>query len=244
MLDGLYSAAAGMAAQQQRMDAVANDLANVSTTGYKKVRVGFRDLLYTQAGKAAGAGVREGAGSASTELGRTLEQGSLQNTGRMLDVAIQGQGFIRVRQANGTVGLTRDGSLYVNGKGQLVTGTGGRVLPAINVPPGTAPDQITIATDGTVLAAGKSVGKIQLVTVRSPEGLTPAGDNLFTASAASGPVRNATGATLQQGFLEGSNVDMGDAMVDMMDSQRSFQLASKAIQMQDEMAGIANGVKQ
>ena len=244
MLDGLYSAAAGMAAQQQRMDAVANDLANVSTTGYKKVRVGFRDLLYTQAGKAAGTGVREGAGSASTELGRTLEQGSLQNTGRMLDVAIQGQGYIRVRQANGTVGLTRDGSLYVNAKGQLVTGTGGRVLPAINVPAGTSPDQITIAGDGTVLASGKTVGKIQLVTVRSPEGLTPAGDNLFTASAASGPVTGATGATLQQGFLEGSNVDLGDAMVDMMDSQRSFQLASKAIQMQDEMAGIANGVKQ
>jgi flagellar basal-body rod protein FlgG len=244
MLDGLYSAAAGMAAQQQRMDAVANDLANVSTTGYKKVRVGFRDLLYTQAGKAAGTGVREGAGSAATQLGRTLEQGSLQNTGRMLDVAIQGQGFMRVRQANGTVGLTRDGSLYVNAKGQLVTSTGGRVLPAINVPAGTSPDDITIATDGTVLANSKQVGKIQLVTVRSPEGLTPVGDNLFTASAASGPIRTANGATLQQGFLEGSNVDLGDAMVDMMDSQRSFQLASKAIQMQDEMAGIANGVKQ
>jgi flagellar basal-body rod protein FlgG len=244
MLDGLYSAAAGMAAQQQHMDAVANDLANVSTTGYKKVRVGFRDLLYTQAGKAAGTGVREGAGAAADQLGRTLEQGSLQNTGRMLDVAIQGQAFIRVRQPSGIAGLTRDGSLQVNARGQLVTSTGGRVLPAITVPAGTSEDQISIATDGTVNVAGKSVGKIQLVSVRSPEGLTPAGDNLFTTSAASGPVRNATGATLQQGFLEGSNVDLGDAMVDMMDSQRSFQLASKAIQMQDEMAGIANGVKQ
>jgi flagellar basal-body rod protein FlgG len=244
MLDGLYSAAAGMAAQQQRMDAVANDLANVSTTGYKKVRVGFRDLLYTQAGKAAGAGVSEGAGSAAMQIGRTLEQGSLQNTGRMLDVAIQGQGFMRVRQANGTVGLTRDGSLHVNAKGQLVTSSGGRVLPAITVPAGTSSDQITIATDGSVIVGGKTLGTIQLVNVRSPEGLTPVGDNLFTASAASGPIRNANGATLQQGFLEGSNVDLGDAMVDMMDSQRSFQLASKAIQMQDEMAGIANGVKQ
>ena len=244
MLEGLYSAAAGMAAQQQRMDAVANDLANVSTTGYKKVRVGFRDLLYTQAGKAAGTGVREGAGSASTELGRTLEQGSLQNTGRMLDVAIQGQAFLRVRQPNGTVGLTRDGSLQVNARGQLVSSSGARVLPALTIPAGTSQDQISIATDGTVTVAGKSVGTIRLVGVRSPEGLTPVGDNLFTASAASGPVRNATGATLQQGFLEGSNVDLGDAMVDMMDSQRSFQLASKAIQMQDEMAGIANGVKQ
>jgi flagellar basal-body rod protein FlgG len=244
MLEGLYSAAAGMAAQQQRMDAVANDLANVSTTGYKKVRVGFRDLLYSQAVKAAGSGVGEGAGAAATQLGRTQEQGSLQNTGRMLDVAIQGQAFLRVRQPNGSVGLTRDGSLQLNARGQLVTSTGGRVQPAITVPAGTSPDQISIATDGTVNVAGKTVGKLQLVTVQSPEALTPAGDNLFTARAASGAIRNARGATLQQGFLEGSNVDLGDAMVDMMDSQRSFQLASKAIQMQDEMAGIANGVKQ
>jgi flagellar basal-body rod protein FlgG len=244
MLEGLYSAAAGMAAQQQRMDAVANDLANVSTTGYKKVRVGFRDLLYSQAPKAAANGVREGAGAAATQLGRTVEQGALQNTGRMLDVAIQGQGFLRVRQPNGTVALTRDGSLQLNARGQLVTSTGARVQPAITVAPGTSPDDISIATDGTVTVKGRQVGRLELVTVRSPEALAPVGDNLFTANAASGPVTGATGATLQQGFLEGSNVDLGDAMVDMMDSQRSFQLASRAIQMQDEMAGIANGVKQ
>jgi flagellar basal-body rod protein FlgG len=243
MLEGLYSAAAGMAAQQQRMDAVANDLANVSTTGYKKVRVGFRDLLYSQAPKAAATGVREGAGAAATQLGRTLEQGALQNTGRMLDVAIQGQGFFRVVQ-NGKPALTRDGSLQLDANGQLVTSTGARVQPAITVAPGTQPDDVSIASDGTVTVKGKSVGRLQLVTVRSPEALTPVGDNLFTANAASGAARNATGATLQQGFLEGSNVDLGDAMVDMMDSQRSFQLASRAIQMQDEMAGIANGVKQ
>jgi flagellar basal-body rod protein FlgG len=243
MLEGLYSAAAGMAAQQQRMDAVANDLANVSTTGYKKLRVGFRDLLYSQAPKAAANGVRVGAGAAAGQLGRSLQQGSLQNTGRMLDVAIEGQGFIRVTQ-NGQVALTRDGSLQLNAKGQLVTSTGARVQPAITVAPGTSPDDLAIATDGTVTVKGRTVGKIQLVTVRSPEALTPAGNNVFTASAASGPITGTAGATLQQGFLEGSNVDLGDAMVDMMDSQRSFQLASRAIQMQDEMAGIANGVKQ
>jgi flagellar basal-body rod protein FlgG len=243
MLEGLYSAAAGMAAQQERLDAVANDLANVDTTGYKKERVGFRDLLYTQAGRGAGTQVFEGAGAATTNLGRTLEQGSLQNTGRMLDVAIQGQGFIRVNH-NGQIALTRDGSLQVNAQGRLMTGSGDYVQPNITVPAGTSPDDITIGKNGVVSVRGTQVGTIQLVTVPSPEGLTPIGDNLFQPGAASGNIRAANGATLEQGFLEASNVDMSDAMVDMMNSQRSFQLASKAISMQDEMAGIANGVKQ
>jgi flagellar basal-body rod protein FlgG len=244
MLEGLYSAAAGMAAQQERMNAVANDLANASTTGYKKERVGFRDLLYTQGGLGAGANVYEGAGAAATQLGRTLDQGSLQNTGRQLDVAIEGPGFLRVRQANGTMALTRDGSLQTNAAGELVTSSGARVEPPITLPPGTTPDQVQISGNGVVSVGGNQVGTLQLVDVRSPEALTPVGDSLFTTNRASGPIRGATGASLQQGYLEGSNVDMGDAMVDMMDSERSFQLASKAIQMQDDMAGIANAVKQ
>jgi flagellar basal-body rod protein FlgG len=246
MLEGLYSAAAGMAAQQQHMDAVANDLANVDTTGYKSLRTGFRDLLYTQAGKAAGTRVDVGAGAAATQLGRSLEQGGLQNTGRMLDVAISGQGFFQVRRGNGSTALTRDGNFHLDSGGRLVNSSGARVLPAITVPAGTSEDQVSIASDGTVNVAGKQVGRIRLVTVRSPEGLTPSGSNLFTASAASGPVRAVAGngTNLQQGYLEGSNVDMADAMVGMMDAQRGFEMASKAIQMQDEMAGIANGVKQ
>jgi len=245
MLEGLYSAAAGMAAQQQHMDAVANDLANVDTTGYKSLRTGFRDLLYTQAGKAAGTRVDVGAGAAATQLGRSLEQGSLQNTGRMLDVAISGQGYFQVRLPNGSTALTRDGNFQLDRNGRLVNSTGARVLPAITVPAGTSEDQVSIASDGTVNVAGKQIGRLRMVTVRSPEGLAPSGSNLFTATAASGPVRAATGTTtLQQGYLEGSNVDMADAMVGMMDAQRGFELASKAISMQDEMAGVANQVKQ
>ncbi|HEX6458475.1 MAG TPA: flagellar hook-basal body protein [Thermoleophilaceae bacterium] len=245
MLEGLYSAAAGMAAQQQHMDAVANDLANVDTTGYKSLRTGFRDLLYTQAAKAAGPRVDVGAGAAATQLGRSLQQGSLQNTGRMLDVAISGQGFFQVRLPNGSTALTRDGNLHLDRNGRLVNSTGARVLPAITVPAGTTEDQVSIASDGTVNVAGRQLGRLRVVDVRSPEGLAPAGNNLFTTSAASGPVRAAgTGTTLQQGYLEGSNVDMADAMVGMMDAQRGFELASKAISMQDEMAGIANQVKQ
>jgi len=245
MLEGLYSAAAGMAAQQQHMDAVANDLANVDTTGYKSLRVGFRDLLYTQAGRAAGTRVDVGAGAAADQLGRSLQQGAFQNTGRLLDVAIGGNGFFQVRLPNGSTGLTRDGSFQLDANGRLVTSTGARVEPAITVPPGTTEDQVSIASDGTVSVAGRTLGRLRVVSVRSPEGLTPVGDNLFTAGPASGPVRAAAaGTTLQQGYLEASNVDMADAMVAMMDAQRGFQMASKAIQMQDEMAGIANGVKQ
>ncbi len=245
MLEGLYSAAAGMAAQQQHMDAVAGDLANVDTTGYKSLRVGFRDLLYTQAGRAAGARVDVGAGAAADQLGRSLQQGAFQNTGRMLDVAIGGDGFFQVRLPNGTTALTRDGSFQLDRSGRLVTSTGARVEPAITVPAGTTEDQVSIASDGTVSVAGRNLGRLRVVSVRSPEGLTPVGDNLFTAGSASGPVRAAAaGTTLQQGYLEASNVDMADAMVAMMDAQRGFEMASKAIQMQDEMAGIANGVKQ
>jgi flagellar basal-body rod protein FlgG len=244
MLEGLYSAAAGMAAQQQHMDAVANDLANVDTTGYKSLRVGFRDLLYTQAGKAAGARVDVGAGAAATQLGRSLQQGSLQNTGRMLDVAISGQGFFQVRLANGSTALTRDGNFHLDAHGRLVNSTGARALPSITVPAGTTEDQLAIASDGTVNVNGTQLGRLRVVTVRSPEGLAAAGNNLFTASAASGPVRAVAGANLQQGYLEASNVDMADAMVGMMDAQRGFEMASKAITMQDQMAGIANQVKQ
>ena len=244
MLQGLNTAAAGMAAQQQRMDAVSNDLANANTTGYKHVRVGFRDLVYQQAGRPAADGVRTGAGAAAVDAGRAFGQGALQRTDRTLDVAIQGEGFLRVALPDGRVGLTRDGGLHVDGAGQLVTNTGAVLQPRITIPEGLGEDQISIAADGTVLAAGRQVGKLDLVTVRSPQGLLPAGDNAFVATPASGqPVAAPRTTNLTQGALESSNVDMSEAMVAMIESQRAFQLASKAITAADEMMGIANGVK-
>jgi flagellar basal-body rod protein FlgG len=244
MLEGLNSAAAGMAAQQQRMDAVANDLANANTTGYKHVRVGFRDLVYQQAGRPAANGVRTGAGAAAVDAGRGFAQGALQRTDRTLDVAIQGEGFLRVALADGRTGLTRDGGLHVDGSGRLVTSTGGVLQPRITIPQGVGEDQITIGGDGTVLAAGRQVGRLDLVTVRSTQGLQPAGDNVFVPTAASGqPTAAPAGTVLTQGALESSNVDMSEAMVAMIESQRAYQLASKAISTADEMMGIANGVK-
>jgi len=240
MLEGLYSAAAGMTAQQQRMDTLANDVANVNTTGYKHTRVAFRDLLYTQ--DRAGV-VSSGAGAAATPVGRGFTQGALRETGSKLDVAIEGDGFLQVRRADGTTALTRDGSLRLDPTGRLTTQRGELLQPAITVPAGTNQADISIAADGTVSAADRRLGRIQLVTVRAPQALQSAGDSLFVATAASGPAQAMPAGRMVQGALESSNVDLAEAMTQMMESQRSFQMASKAVQMQDQILQIANQVK-
>jgi flagellar basal-body rod protein FlgG len=154
---------------------------------------------------------------------------------------------MRVRMANGADALTRDGGLQIDSAGHLTTSSGALVLGGnkpITIPAGTTEDKITIGPDGTVLAAGRRVGRIDLMTVRSPNSLMPVGDNNFTTTTGSGPAVTAPRATtVQQGVLEASNVDMADAMVALIESQRSYQLDSKAITTADEMMGIANQVK-
>jgi flagellar basal-body rod protein FlgG len=241
VLEGLYTAAAGMAAQEQRLDAVSNDIANVNTAGYKKVRVGFRDLIYQQDGPTA---VRTGAGAALTELGRGSEQGALQQTGNPFDLAIQGQGYFQVRRADGQRVLTRNGAFGLDGRGRLTNSNGELVEPGLTVPAGTDPSKVSIGADGTVTTGGRRLGQIQVFNVPAPNGLVPAGDNNYLPSAASGAVRRVANPAVTQGTLESSNVDLADSMVDMMDAQRSYSMASKAINMQDKMAEIANGLKQ
>jgi flagellar basal-body rod protein FlgG len=243
MLEGLRTAAAGMIAQQNKLDAVANDLANTNTTGYKQVRVGFTDLLYSQAGRPAANGVELGTGAKAVNVGRNFEQGGLQQTGRQLDVAIQGDGFFKVRMSDGSTVLTRDGNLHADNQGRLVNNAG-LVQPRITIPKGVNESQITIAPDGTVTAAGAKVGTIQLFKVANPQGLQSVGENGFAVTAASGAATGAPRATtLQQGALEGSNTDTSEAMVDMINAQRTYQLTSKAIQTADQMMEIANQVK-
>jgi flagellar basal-body rod protein FlgG len=244
MLEGLYSAAAGMAAQQQRIDGVSNDLANVNTTGYKHVRVGFRDLLYNPQGREAGATVTAGAGAAATFVGRSQAQGALQTTEQPLDLAIAGPGFFQVRTEDGNLALTRDGSFRVDSTGRLCSSDGALVQPPIQLPQGTPIDRVAIGKDGTVRAGGQTVGRIQLVNVTAPDGLRALGDNRFEVTAESGPaVATGNGTQVLQGRLEGSNVSMSDAMVDMINAQRAYQLASRAIHMQDQMMEVANQVK-
>jgi flagellar basal-body rod protein FlgG len=243
MLEGMYTAAAGMAAQQSRLDAVANDLANASTTGYKRVRMAYRDLSYVAGTSGAASTVQIGSGAAATMIGRDGQQGSVLPTGRPLDVAIEGPGFLQVKD-NGQIALTRDGNLQIDAQGRLATADGALLDPPITVPKGTQPEEVSIATNGTVTVHGRKAGQITLVTVPNPSGLDGGASNRFQASADSGPISAAPRTTaVHSGVLEASNVDMGDAMADMMDAQRSFQLASKAIQVQDQVLEIANGVK-
>jgi flagellar basal-body rod protein FlgG len=229
-----------MAAQQQRIDAVSNDVANVSTAGYKGTKLSFRDLAYREAD--TGNGVRAGAGAAAMDVGRTTRDGQIQTTEQPLDVAIEGDGYIPVRRADGTEGLTRQGALRLNAERQLTTATGERILPQITIPADVPVDDVAIAADGTITGGGRTIGKITLRTVPAPAQLRPVGDSVFVATGASGAIRNADGR-LQQHALERSNVDMADAMVELMEAQRAYTLASRAIQTQDQLMEIANGVR-
>jgi flagellar basal-body rod protein FlgG len=245
VLEGMYTAAAGMAAQQTRLDAVSADLANVDTTGYKSARVAFRDLVYDSAqGFGAAKGVDIGAGSAATSIGRSTAQGAMQNTGRSLDVALNGQGYLQVKLSDGTKALTRDGNLQVTADGRLALHTGQLVEPAVRIPQGANPDAISIRADGTVSLDGKTLGQIKLVDVPAPAALKGGPDNTFVATTGSGAIRAAAkSTTLAPGSLESSNVDQAQAMTDMIEAQRAFQLASKAITPQDQILEIANQVK-
>jgi flagellar basal-body rod protein FlgG len=244
MIEGLYTAAAGMAAQQNQLDAIANDLANTSTPGYQGERLGFHDLLYTTSGPAAsGTNAATGAGAATDFIGRSQIQGALQKTGQPLDVAVIGEGFIQVRRPDGSIGLTRNGTLQVDASGRLATTTGMLLEPPIRIPRGVPEAQITIRPDGTVGAGNRKFGKISLVTVPAPDKLLSDGDSVFSATAASGAIRPASGITVQQGALEGSNVDEAQDLVQMVNAQWGYQMSSKAVQMQDQMLQIANQVK-
>ena len=241
MLEGLYAAASGMESQQQQFDAISNDLSNIDTPGYQSAIVGFHDLLYSNGGYAGN--VPTGAGSAARIVGRNQSEGAIQVTNRPLDVAIQGPGYLEVRRPDGTIGLTRNGALEVGPTGQLTNQQGMPLQPPISLPTGVAMSDVKISANGTVTAAGRQVGKLALVTVPSPDNLTPVGDSMFTASAASGAIRPATGATLQQGALEGSNVDMAQAMSTLVTAQRTYAMDSSAIQDQNQMLQIANEIK-
>jgi flagellar basal-body rod protein FlgG len=240
MLQGLYAAASGMEAQQTQFDAVSNDLANLSTPGYQATEVGFQSLLYTSAGSSSGTSVATGAGASASIVGRDQTQGPIQQTGRTLDVAIEGQGYLQMRRPDGTLGLTRDGVLELDSQGAITNQEGMPLQPPITLPSGVSADQLKIASDGTVTAGNRQLGKISIVTVPAPGQLQPDGDSMFSATAATGAIRPASGSTLAQGSLEGSNVDLATAMSDMITAERSYQMASQAIQDQNQMLQTAN----
>ena len=241
MLEGLYCAASGMEAQQQQFDAISGDMANVDTPGYQSTILGFHDLLYSNG--EYGSNVATGAGTQAAQMGYDQTQGAIQQTGQPLDVAIDGQGYLEVRRQDGTIGLTRNGALQLSDQRQLTTQTGMLVQPPITIPAGVDPSQVSIASNGTVSVGKQTLGKLTLVDVPAPDGLVADGDSVFSATAASGALRPAKGASLQQGALEGSNVDMGAEMSKMMAAQQQYAMGSQAIQYQAQMLQIANEIK-
>lgn len=235
MSQGLFTAASALAAQQERLDALANDVANISTPGYRRQRVAFRDLAYDAA--AVGSGVAAGT------LGRSQAPGPLVASDNPLAVAIAGDGYFQVRLPDGRLALTRLGDFRFDAGGALVTASGLRLEPPITVPSGTKPQTVRITPSGEVIVGDAKVGSLVVVDVPAATGLVAIGDGVFVPTAASGAPAPVRGAAVRQGYLEASNVDLGQAMTDMVEAQRAFQLASRAVRTQDELLEIANGIR-
>jgi flagellar basal-body rod protein FlgG len=230
-----------MAAQQEQLDAISNDLANLSTSGYKSERVAFSDLLYNPI-KVAGTETTAGAGASAKVIGRSEAQGSIQETGNPLDLAIEGEGYFEVTRANGQKALTRDGTFGVDANGSIVNSEGNQLSPPIKLPAGVAASEVSIGPDGTVTAGTRKLGQIKLVTVTSPEHLLADGGGEFTPTANSGGPHPATGK-VRQGALEASNVNIASEMALMVSTQRDYQLTSTAIQDESQMMSIANQLR-
>jgi len=266
MSDAFYIAATGMQTQQLNVDTIANNLANLNTTGFKKSRVSFTDLVALDgpAGRAGATGsaassdtasmavAHAGIGVGVASVARLFDPGSLTQTGSAWDIAVRGDGFLQVTLADGTTAYTRGGSLKVNADGQLATQSGQVLKPAIAIPANAT--AVAIDADGTVKVSMPNqakpiqAGQLQLVRFANPSGLLGQGDNLYASTDASGePIAAAAGqdgaGSLQQGFLEGSNVRMVDEMVNLMVAQRAYEASVKVVQASDEMLGMVNNLR-
>jgi flagellar basal-body rod protein FlgG len=260
MLRALYTAASGMSAQETNLDNVANNLANSSSAGFRKRRVQFEDLLYQNVvmpGAAAtqqttvAAGLQIGLGSRAGASEIVQTQGDFSQTGNPLDLAIRGQGFFQVTLPSGETAYTRSGAFHLDAQGNMVTADGNPIEPAITIPANAT--SVTIGEDGTVSVtvpgqtAAQEVGSMQLALFPNPGGLNSIGKNLFLATTASGdPVVGTPGGsdgegTIEQGFLEQSNVDVVEEFIQMIVAQRSYEASSRVVQAADEMfQGVNN----
>ena len=238
MGSGLYTAAAGLAAQQAWIDSLSNDVANVNTPGYRAGRVAFRDLLYQQEGA-----LPVGSGVAVADVGRSGKAGPLTASDNPLAVAIDGPGFFQVRRGDGSVALTRSGDFRTDSEGALVTGAGERLEPKLLIPAGTNLASLTIGSDGTVTDGPTKLGKIEIVDVPAPTGLRPVGGGLLATTAESGAATPAVGSALEQRMIEASGVDVATVMVDLVQAQRAYALQSRVLKTQDQLAEIANGIR-
>ncbi len=253
MINSLWISKTGMQAQQMQLDVISNNLANVSTNGFKRASAVFEDLMYQnlrQVGSNSSeqsqlpTGLQVGLGVRTVATSRSFAQGNLQQSGNKLDVAIQGNGFFQVTMPDGTTNYTRDGALQVDSQGRLVTATGLPLANGVTVPVNAT--SVAIAADGTVTVqipgttAPQTAGTIALANFLNPAGLEPKGQNLYAESTASGqPASGTPGAnglgSLMQGFVETSNVNVVQELVTMIQTQRAYEMNSKAIQTSDQM---------
>lgn len=259
MLRSMMTAATGMEAQQLYMDTISNNLSNVNTTGFKRVKIEFQDLMYQALrepgtlnveGAVSPAGVEVGLGVKPAATQRIFEQGSLVNTENPMDIAIQGDGLFQVTLPDGTTGYTRNGSFSLSSEGTIVTSSGFPLSPAITVPSGAGTFQVSPDGKVTVQISGQNqqIGQIELARFINPSGLRPLGDNLFNESDASGtPILQTPGlegtGTLMQSFTESSNVQAVQEMVNMISAQRAYEIVSKSITVSDQMLQTANNMK-
>ncbi|MDR0377427.1 MAG: flagellar basal-body rod protein FlgG [Spirochaetaceae bacterium] len=263
MVRSLWTGAAGMIGQQANIDTISNNLANVNTAGFKKMRADFEDLLY-QTIKTAGTpatedsvvpvGLQMGHGVKLAATQRMFSQGALQNTENVYDMAIQGEGFFRIQMYDGTYAYTRDGAFKVDSDGRLVTSNGYWVLPDIIMPENFLPQTIAVTKDGRVSVKipdtddPVDVGRIELYRFPNPVGLTAVGENLFKITNASGdPIAGRPGyegmGQIIHKFLEMSNVSVVREMVDLIVAQRAYEFNSRTIQTSDNMLGTATSLK-
>lgn len=261
MLRSLYIAATGMEAQKLNIDVITNNLANVNTVGFKKSRADFQELLYQNlktpgATSAEGAqipsGIQVGLGVRPVAVQKLFMQGDFVNTGNSLDLSIEGDGFFQILMPDGTIAYSRAGAFKLDSEGRIVNSDGYPLEPAITVPADTL--DITVGSDGkvTVLQSGNAtpteIGQIELARFINPGGLKSGGRNLFMPTASSGeaitgnPASEGLG-TISQGFVEMSNVNIVEEMVNMILSQRAYEINSKAIQTSDEMLQVANNLR-
>jgi flagellar basal-body rod protein FlgG len=249
----LWAAKTGLDAQNTQMAVIANNLANINTTGYKAGRVAFQDLIYqnirqvgaqTTQNTQLSTGLTLGTGVRIVATEKDYTQGSVNQTNGALDLSVNGRGFFQITMPDGTIAYTRDGSLSLDNQGNVVTASGYPLQPAINIPAGT--QSVTVGSDGTVTATtatnpnGTKIGQIQLADFINEEGLQPSGNNLLVESAASGAPQVGTAGTnglgtIAQGALETSNVNSVTELVNMIQCQRSYEMNSKAISTTDQM---------
>lgn len=253
MIRSLWISKTGMEAQQTQLDTISHNLANVATNGFKRGHAVFEDLIYQNL-RQAGAnsseqttlptGLQLGLGTRAVAMSRNFSQGNLQQTGNNLDLAVRGIGFFQVSLPDGSTAYTRDGAFQVDAAGQLVTNNGYPVQPGINIPANA--QSVTVAADGTVTVqlpgqvAPQPVGQLTLASFVNPAGLEPRGQNLFAETAASGQPQPGIAGTnglgqLQQGYVETSNVNVVEELVAMIQTQRAYEINSKAIQTSDQM---------